>query len=109
MSGTKQDNDIDMSKPPADGEADIAIAEAIPQPNSNEPPIPAGHARFYCSKCHTVRTKTAATMFNPPASCGSGQESFRMMVHSNHGVSRNSLNYLLSSSSAIFSSNRVAI
>jgi hypothetical protein len=55
MSNTKQDYDIDMSKPSKDGEADIAVAEAIPQPNSNEPPIPAGHARFYCSKCHTVR------------------------------------------------------
>ena len=54
MSNTKQDYDIDMSKPTAE-EGDIAIAQAIPQPNSNEPPIPAGHARFYCSKCHTVR------------------------------------------------------
>ena len=22
--------------------------------HKNEPPIPAGHARFYCEKCHTV-------------------------------------------------------
>lgn len=22
---------------------------------SNEPPIPAGHSRFYCSKCRSVR------------------------------------------------------
>lgn len=29
------------------------IATAIP---SNEPPVPAGHHRFYCSKCRTVRT-----------------------------------------------------
>lgn len=30
------------------------FATAVPAA-SNEPPIPAGHARFYCSKCHTVR------------------------------------------------------
>ena len=31
------------------------VAEAIPEGgNGNEPPIPAGHSRFYCSKCHTV-------------------------------------------------------
>jgi hypothetical protein len=63
MSSAKQDNDIDMSKPPMDGEADIAIAEAIPQPNSNEPPIPSGHARFYCSKCHTVRKVKGMTSY----------------------------------------------
>ena len=52
MSKNKEDYDIDLTKP----DGDIAIAQAIPQPNnSNEPPIPAGHARFYCSKCHTVR------------------------------------------------------
>jgi hypothetical protein len=56
MSG-KEDYDIDMSKPTAD--ANVAIAEAVPQPNPNEPPIPAGHARFYCSKCHTVRNVEA--------------------------------------------------
>ena len=26
--------------------------------NSNETPIPEGHARFYCNKCHTVRTSS---------------------------------------------------
>ena len=32
------------------------VAEAIPEPGAsgNEPPIPAGHSRFYCSKCRTV-------------------------------------------------------
>jgi hypothetical protein len=29
------------------------FATAVPAAH-NEPPIPAGHARFYCSKCHTV-------------------------------------------------------
>ncbi|GAX22959.1 hypothetical protein FisN_15Hh146 [Fistulifera solaris] len=28
------------------------FATAVPAAH-NEPPIPAGHARFYCSKCHT--------------------------------------------------------
>ena len=34
------------------------VAEAIPEPaagSGNEPPIPTGHSRFYCSKCRTVR------------------------------------------------------
>mmetsp|Transcript_14982 Transcript_14982/g.28629 ORF Transcript_14982/g.28629 Transcript_14982/m.28629 type:complete len:87 (+) Transcript_14982:103-363(+) len=39
-----------------DEEPDI-VAEAIPAPGggggNNEAPIPAGHSRFYCSKCHT--------------------------------------------------------
>jgi hypothetical protein len=48
----KEEYDIDTTKPT---EADIAIAEAVPAPSSNEPPIPSGHARFYCNKCHTVR------------------------------------------------------
>jgi hypothetical protein len=33
----------------------VAAGPAPPSaPTSNEPPIPAGHARFYCNKCHTV-------------------------------------------------------
>lgn len=32
------------------------VASAVPvKYESNEPPIPAGHSRFYCNKCHTVR------------------------------------------------------
>ena len=32
------------------------VASAVPiKYESNESPIPAGHSRFYCSKCHTVR------------------------------------------------------
>ena len=32
------------------------VAEAVPAPGggNNEAPIPPGHSRFYCSKCHTV-------------------------------------------------------
>lgn len=38
-----------------DAEPDI-VATAVPAGQGgqgNEPPIPAGHSRFYCSKCHT--------------------------------------------------------
>ena len=31
------------------------VAEGIP--TENEPPIAAGHSRFYCSKCRTVSVK----------------------------------------------------
>ena len=48
---TKKEDDIDMSKPPEPE----AIAEAVPSGKGNEPPIPPGHSRFYCSKCRTVR------------------------------------------------------
>lgn len=48
----KDEHEIDTTKPSVD--PDIAIAEAVPAA-SNEPPIPAGHSRFYCSKCRTVR------------------------------------------------------
>ena len=48
---TKKEDDIDISKPP---EAEF-VAEAVPAPSSNEPPIQEGHSRFYCNKCHTVR------------------------------------------------------
>ena len=48
---TKKEEDIDLGKP---SEPEV-IAEAVPTGQGNEPPIPAGHSRFYCSKCHTVR------------------------------------------------------
>jgi hypothetical protein len=37
----------------------VVDAAAVSDPNGggarpNEPPIPAGHSRFYCEKCHTV-------------------------------------------------------
>lgn len=44
----KTEEDIDTTKP---YETEV-VATAVPA--SNEPPIPAGHARFYCNKCHTV-------------------------------------------------------
>jgi hypothetical protein len=36
------------------------VATAVPagvasSTSGNEPPIPPGHSRFYCHKCHTVR------------------------------------------------------
>jgi hypothetical protein len=46
--------DYDKKKEEFD-DPDIVVADAQPiQGGSNEPPIPAGHSRFYCSKCHTV-------------------------------------------------------
>ena len=33
------------------------VAEAVPAPgggDDDETPVPAGHSRFYCNKCHTV-------------------------------------------------------
>lgn len=51
MSSYKKEEDIDTTKP---YESEV-VATAVPAAgNSNEPPIPAGHARFYCNKCHTV-------------------------------------------------------
>jgi hypothetical protein len=35
-------------------EAEIYVTDAVPT-NDEGPPVPAGHARFYCSSCHTVR------------------------------------------------------
>lgn len=31
------------------------VAEAIPTGENGEAPVPAGHSRFYCNKCRTVR------------------------------------------------------
>lgn len=45
----------DDKKKIAGEEEEIVVANAEPIKNSNEPPIPPGHSRFYCSKCHTVR------------------------------------------------------
>jgi hypothetical protein len=49
----------DSTDPKKEGyEQDVevnATATAVPaSPQGNEPPIPDGHARFYCNKCHTV-------------------------------------------------------
>jgi hypothetical protein len=51
----KKESDIDTTKPY--GEPEV-MATAVPA-GGNEPPIPAGHARFYCNKCHTVRPTAA--------------------------------------------------
>jgi hypothetical protein len=50
MSGKKEE-DIDTTKP---YETEEVVAAAVPAYASNEPPIPDGHSRFYCNKCHTV-------------------------------------------------------
>jgi hypothetical protein len=45
----------DPNDPKKEGYEPDVMATAVPaSPQGNEPPIPAGHARFYCSKCHTV-------------------------------------------------------
>jgi hypothetical protein len=37
-------------------EPEITVTDAVPAvADNNAPPIPAGHSRFYCSKCHAVR------------------------------------------------------
>jgi hypothetical protein len=46
------------------GEPEI-VATAVPAgvaptAGGNEPPIPAGHSRFYCNKCHTVRNSNSS-------------------------------------------------
>jgi hypothetical protein len=35
-------------------EEDVVVTAVPASPQGNEPPIPDGHARFYCNKCHTV-------------------------------------------------------
>lgn len=47
---------MDEEKKKAAGEeAEIVVANAEPiKTGNNEPPIPPGHSRFYCSNCHTV-------------------------------------------------------
>jgi hypothetical protein len=47
--------DYDNKKKDEYDDPDIVVADAKPiEGGSNEPPIPPGHSRFYCSKCHTV-------------------------------------------------------
>lgn len=38
------------------GEEEILVTDAQPAKPDNGAPIPAGHHRFYCEKCHTVRS-----------------------------------------------------
>jgi hypothetical protein len=35
-------------------DAEIYVTDAVPTQDEG-PPVAAGHARFYCSSCHTVR------------------------------------------------------
>lgn len=49
-------------KDPLKEEPEIAVSavpvnSAAPSSSANQTPIPAGHSRFYCSKCHAVRVK----------------------------------------------------
>lgn len=46
----KYENDVVVDAKPVDEQEVMVSAE----PANNGPPIPAGHARFYCSKCRTV-------------------------------------------------------
>jgi hypothetical protein len=59
MSSAKEDDKMYAT---AEGEPEI-VATAVPAgvapPTGSEPPIPAGHSRFYCNKCHTVRMPNA--------------------------------------------------
>lgn len=46
--------------PKKEEEPDIVISDAVPAggppQQTGGPPVPAGHNRFYCEKCRTVRT-----------------------------------------------------
>lgn len=54
----KTENELIVdAKPYVEPEFIVDAVAAGPEPSrptSNEPPIPADHARFYCNKCHTV-------------------------------------------------------
>jgi transposase-like protein len=50
---TMKEDPNDYKKTDAEPEV---MATAVPASQGNENPIPAGHARFYCNKCHTVRS-----------------------------------------------------
>ena len=63
MSSAKEDDKMYAN---AEGEPEI-VATAVPAgvapPTGSEPPIPAGHSRFYCNKCHTVRMRDVSLAF----------------------------------------------
>jgi hypothetical protein len=47
--------DPNTNDPKKEGYEEDVVVTAVPaSPQGNEPPIPAGHSRFYCNKCHTV-------------------------------------------------------
>ena len=70
MTLTKEENNSSDIVITAEPETDAAVVTATAvafeeKPvgvggagQGNEPPIPPGHARFYCSKCRAVREKT---------------------------------------------------
>jgi len=47
------EDEVEKKKDGYDAEPEIVVADAEPIKTSNEAPIPPGHSRFYCSKCHT--------------------------------------------------------
>ena len=49
-----------------DVEAEILVTDAVPANDFQQqgPPIPPGHARFYCEKCQTVRTSVLFRSFS---------------------------------------------
>jgi len=50
----KEDEDIVVNAEP---DATLATAVGVEEKvggKNNEPPIPANHSRYYCSKCHAV-------------------------------------------------------
>lgn len=53
MTIKEDEADLKATDPKAEEPEIVASAVPMKQYESNEPPIPAGHARFYCSKCHT--------------------------------------------------------
>ena len=49
-----------------DVEAEILVTDAVPANDFQQqgPPIPPGHARFYCEKCQTVRSSVLFRSFS---------------------------------------------
>jgi hypothetical protein len=59
MTVTKEDPEITVNATPEPLATAVGVAAGVEKPAggaSNEPPIPAGHSRFYCSKCRSVRS-----------------------------------------------------
>lgn len=58
MTVTKEDPDITVNATPDQPLATaVGVATGVEKPTGgagNEPPIPEGHSRFYCSKCRSV-------------------------------------------------------
>jgi hypothetical protein len=57
MTVTKEDPEITVNATPEPLATAVGVATGVEKPAggaSNEPPIPAGHSRFYCSKCRSV-------------------------------------------------------